>query len=240
VDEQGRYRQVLGAYHREEAPIAFSAPVRSAYIRIIDRSRRNHDGLYFRIAFGIGSGHDAMRSSIPLPTQREVPFQPDPLDGSGSGLAAATELAVGFTPFRGVVLGVGSFTATIPTLVAAVQDSRTGGYRFRLSQFAMIGPLLDWYVDAGSGFHVEASPGLASYVAGAGEPRIGGAQAQAHTAAGFGFMLGAGYEWWIGDQWSVGLLGRITYGAMSGTDDRGVSWTHHAVAPAVLLGGTYH
>ena len=53
-------------------------------------------------------------------------------------------------------------------------------------------------------------------------------------------MLGVGYEWWVGDEWSLGLLGRISYGSMSGSDDRGVSWTHTTYAPALLLSATYN
>jgi len=31
-------------------------------------------------------------------------------------------------------------------------------------------------------------------------------------------MLGIGHEWWIGEQWSTGILVRATSGWVSGTD----------------------
>ncbi len=239
--EQRRYQQSFGAYQRTfPTPTTNAGASRPAYVRLADASRRRHDGFYFRFAGGIGIGRDAMQSDKVLPTTRELSFAAEPLDGSGSGLAPVTEVAVGFTPLPGFVLGAGVYTATITGLVASVKDPSTGDYAFRVSQLVVAGPLVDWYVDPKSGFHVEASPGVATYVAGVGEPRVEGAQAQANASVGFGFMLGTGYEWWIGDQWSLGLLGRFIYGTTKGTDNRGVGWSHQAYAPALLLSATYH
>ena len=242
LDEQLRYRQVLGAYYRtpSTASGADTGAKPAGYVRVAERSRHRHDGLYLRLAGGVGSAHDSMSSNHALPTTRPLSFEPDKLVGSGSATAAVTELAVGFTPGAGFVLGVGSYTATLSGLVAEVRDQRTGSYDFRVSQLAVIGPFADWYLDPTSGFHVQVSPGVATYVAGAGEPRTEGPQAQAHTGLGFGLMVGAGYEWWIGDQWSFGFLGRFMYGSTSGTDDRRVGWTHSSYAPAALLSATYH
>jgi hypothetical protein len=50
-------------------------------------------------------------------------------------------------------------------------------------------------------------------------------------------MLGVGDEWWISDDFSIGVLGRLTAGFMSGDRD-GVTWNHTAWAPAVLLVAT--
>jgi hypothetical protein len=53
-------------------------------------------------------------------------------------------------------------------------------------------------------------------------------------------MLGVGYDFWVADEWSLGVLGRFLYGSMSGSDDRGVSWTHSTYAPAALLTATFN
>jgi hypothetical protein len=242
VDEQMRYRQVLGAYQRTAPRADAKRPTatRGTYVRIADLSRRRHDGLYFRFALGIGFGHDHVTSDGPLPTVTVFSFIPSRLDAAGSAFAASTELSVGFTPFPGLVLGVGSFTTSIPSLSAKSKDAFTGNYDFRVSQLAVLGPLVDWYVDPKQGFHVEASPGVATYVAGAGEPTTEGPLAQAHTALGFGFMLGIGYDWWVGDQWSLGLLGRFSYGTTSGSDGNGGQFSHKTYAPAALITLTYH
>jgi hypothetical protein len=248
LDDDFRYRQQLGAYRRGDARAPYpgaagpSGPGRTAYVRVADRSRRRHDGLYFRFAGGMGSAHDSMHSSGPLPTPFQFPFELTPLEGSGSAFSGVTELAFGLTPGPGVVLGVGAYTATIPRLKADVTDTNTGSYRFRLSQLAVIGPFMDWYVSPEGGLHFQGSPGVATYVAGAGDAQRQGPLAQAHTAVGFGFMLGVGYEWWIGDQWSLGLLGRFMYGATSGSDasGNGLEWSHKTYVPALLISTTYH
>jgi hypothetical protein len=243
LDEQLRYRQVLGAYQRTAPrpppPEAGGAP-RGTYLRVADLSRRRHDGLYFRFALGLGLGHDHSTSDAPLPTENIFSFVPAPLDVSGSGFAVATELSIGFTPVPGLVLGVGSFTTSIPSLKAKSKQEETGNYVFRISQLAVLGPLVDWYFFPKYGFHAEAAPGLATYVAGAGEPATEGPLAQAHTAIGFGFILGVGYDFWLGDQWSLGLLGRFSYGSTTGSDGRGANFTHSSYAPALLITLTYH
>jgi hypothetical protein len=243
LDEQLRYRQVLGAYQRTAprppSPQAAGAP-RGTYVRVADLSRRRHDGLYFRFALGIGMGHDHATTDAALPTDNFFSFTPLPLDVSGSAFATATELSIGFTPTPGLVIGAGAFTTTIPTLHAKSKSPDTGDYVFRVSQLAVLAPLVDWYFFPKYGFHAEVAPGLATYVAGAGEPKIEGPLAQAHTAVGFGFILGVGYDFWIGDQWSLGLLGRLSYGATSGSDGRGANFTHSTYSPALLITLTYH
>ena len=35
------------------------------------------------------------------------------------------------------------------------------------------------------------------------------------SGAGWSVMTGLGWEWWIGEQWSAGILGRVQYGQVS-------------------------
>jgi hypothetical protein len=240
LDEQLRYRQVLGAYYRPPNADARFDGKRTHYTRVADASRRRHDGFYFRFALGIGVGHDSMSASGVLPTSQELSFEARPFSGSGGSSAATTELAFGFTPASGFAVGLGVYTASLLHLLVDVNDPNTGTYSFRVSQLAIIGPFADWYFDPASGLHAELTPGLATYVAGVGYPEIAGALAQAHTALGFGVSAGLGYDWWIGDQWSIGILGRLLFGVTSGTDNRHVGWSHATYAPAALLTATYH
>jgi hypothetical protein len=32
------------------------------------------------------------------------------------------------------------------------------------------------------------------------------------SGSGFGFVFGSGYEWWMGEQWSLGVLARLQVG----------------------------
>lgn len=241
VDENLRYRQVLGAYQRPWM-VAPPPPRRHvAFVRLKDRTKRRHDGFYLRFGGGIGAGHDSVHAGGPIPISSDLDlgFSPELFYGAGTTFTALTELAVGFAPASGVVIGIGSYTASLPSLSVSVKDPITGNYAYRVSQLSVLGPFVDWYPRDQGGFHVEGSPGLATYVAGAAVPANAGPIARAHTAVGFGFMLGVGYEWWVADQWSLGVLGRLTYGTTNGTDDHGVDWHHSTYSPGVLLTLTY-
>ena len=240
MDENQRYRQQLGAYRRGAAPPPPAPPTRTSYVRIAPRTRHYHDGFYFRFALGVGPGHSSDKADRILPCRVEGCIIPElPYEASGGRLSPVTELAIGYAPWPGIVIGLGAYTATIPSHTVQSNNPLTGEYAVRLSQLAIFGPLLDYYPSAAGGFHVQASPGVGTYVAGAATPTFGGPLAQAHSAAGFGFMLGVGYEWWIADQWSFGLLGRLVFASTSGSDNRGVSWEHTSYAPSVLMGLTF-
>jgi hypothetical protein len=55
-------------------------------------------------------------------------------------------------------------------------------------------------------------------------------------------MIGGGYEWWIGEQWSLGLLARLQYFNVNGhpdsTDDVDVEASF--IVPALMMSITYH
>jgi hypothetical protein len=58
-------------------------------------------------------------------------------------------------------------------------------------------------------------------------------------------MVGFGHEWWVGDQWSLGILGRVTYGSLTGKEEfrslpSDTEWSHSVLAPSVLMSVTYH
>jgi hypothetical protein len=53
-------------------------------------------------------------------------------------------------------------------------------------------------------------------------------------------MAGVGHEWWVGEQWGVGILGRLTFLSLEGEDDSNVSWSHQMLLPAVLFTATLH
>jgi hypothetical protein len=171
--------------------------------------------------------------------------------GSAGGFAGATELAIGASPIPGWALGGGVYTTTIPSPSSddLEFDVLPGGqrYEFTLTQLALFAIFSDVYPMPDTGFHVQGGAGMAVLVMGLGtstgslatsEDR--GPTTQAHTAVGPGMMLGLGYEWWIGNEWSLGALARFTYGWTSGDDGDGVSWDHQTGSMTLLAGFTYH
>jgi hypothetical protein len=196
----------------------------------LDPSIQRHDGFYLRL--GIGAGHlaSSFQSSAP-----------GTVSGSGSGTSSAIEIAIGGTISSGLVIGGGIFGES-STGVRSHDVSRDGRralpegwvleYELTLS---MLGVLLDWYFDDELGFHVQVVAGSAGLQFREGD------LVEDHSASGYGLMGGLGYELWVGDQWSMGVLVRGTTLVAKGDDSAGAGWEHVVRAlPSLMLTLTLH
>ncbi len=171
--------------------------------------RYTHDGFYLRMSLGLNLG--ALSRSVEAEVSDVVGYESDS-DISGGGLGL--ELTIGGTPATGFVvagtwLGAGILDAVI---------ERDDGSELELEEplnFAMIGITLDGYVRPKAGFHLGGT--LGPGVAGARLPEdslfdyIGG--------WGWAIALHMGYDWWIGEEWSLGVLGRLIGARLSGEDE---------------------
>lgn len=193
-----------------------------------------HDGFYFRFAGGIGGVSDKLTGDA-----RDSDGPSGTLDGSVSGFAPATEVALGYTFFRGWVFGVAIDTLTMPRGSATLADG-VSNFKFKTSQSAHYAIFADYYLDPLRGFHVQASGGIASYVMGQGDANDPPTIAPPHAAMGFGFMLGVGNQWWLDRDWSIGVLPRLMLAWTSGTDEFGGSFSHRTLGYSLLLSATYH
>jgi hypothetical protein len=193
---------------------------------------RCHDGFYLRAASGFTGYSEALISDANADAGR------DP-EANISGIGTASELALGGTVSRGLVVGGGLYGANVLTYTVTVERGESAPPELlRPSQLALLGPFVDWYTDPTRGFHLQGSLGLALGIGL--EPE----RTQLHfrdPAVGGGLMLGFGYEWWIGAEWSLGVLGRLSIALLGEEDDSGRDFSRVAVAsPAFLLGVTYH
>lgn len=180
-----------------------------------------HDGFYARL--GAGPGYVLGKS--------------EPDQGTGTqdigGFALSTELAFGGTISPGLVIGGGSYSMVVPGPTYssdAGPDVDVGTHH--VSGF---GPFVDYYVDPRRGLHFQAALLLSGvYIQ---------KKDQQESASGFGFgaMAGAGYELWVGHEWSIGPLLRVTLynNAIEGSDSGGKA-TLRLFVPSLLFGATYH
>jgi hypothetical protein len=103
----------------------------------------------------------------------------------------------------------------------------------------LVGPFIDYYPEPHAGFHAQAALGLSLLT-----PRVFGdaaTQRSQYLAAGGGLLLGTGWDWWIAEEWSIGVLGQFGLHVLGGKDDAGVQWTHVvAISPSLSLAVTYH
>jgi hypothetical protein len=180
-----------------------------------------HDGVYLRVA----GGFSALQQSVMRSSFSQL--------GSVSGLATSSELAIG-TTMGPVVVGVGAYT-----VAGLLTQTRTRGAEplpsnaSGLPSLAVVGPFLDRYLDPTKGLHVQLALGFALLSDASRDD-------SPLQAVGGGFVVGAGYEWWVSEQWSAGVLARSTMALTTGRDEgvRHVQWT--TAGPEVLLSLTGH
>ena len=225
----------LGPYVRP--PYAPPAEGRRGQSRASRRrqSSYNHDGFYLRLAAGLGAGVDRLEGSF---LDYDFPHE-DGRAGRMYSFAVPNEIAMGYTVAPGVVAGAGVYDSVWLTPSAAARASPN--YEFATSQLALFGPMIDAYPLPRKGWHLQGSLGVASVNMGFGSTGFAPPRpAQAHVAVGIGFMVGAGYEWFVAEQWSVGFLLRMMRGWSEGNDAEGGSWTHRSATYGALATVTFH
>jgi hypothetical protein len=186
-----------------------------------------HDRLYVRFSTGFG----AFNERIDRPGQES--------HVSVNGIAHTADIAVGTTIQPGVVIGAGFWTSTVlASSTRAFDGEVTMSSAAQNPTSWVAGPWLDYYFDPRRGLHIPAALGVAVIngfdVEG---PRL----SRNNDAWGAGLLVGLGYEWWISEQWSLGVLGRATAIAAMNKSEDGRSWFHLAgTAPSILLSATYN
>jgi len=196
-----------------------------------------HDGFYMRLGTGFGMYREQLQNDD------DASVHGGDVSGSTIGFASVGEFAIGGTLGRGWVLGGGFYTATLLTGHYKDDDDNEGTLPLEmdpdLRDLVVFGPFVDWYPNPRKGFHLQAALGLAALTS-----RSGGRwddDDDGYEAVGAGIVLGVGYEWWVGDEWSLGVLARTQAAALTGEDDEKVRWVHGASAtPSLLLTLTYH
>jgi hypothetical protein len=197
---------------------------------------RVHDGFYFRAGSGFGGFDERVRSESSSVYGGKV-------IGRNRGIVTLGEFALGGTVAEGWVLGGGIYSAD---LLASTYRQSDGSSALPppeldpgLRNLALIAPFVDYYPNPRQGFHFQAALGLATLT-----PRVFGDSAteqSTYLAVGGGLMFGAGHEWWVAEEWSIGVLARTTAAVVTGKDDADVRFTHIALtSPSLLVTLTYH
>jgi hypothetical protein len=171
-------------------------------VYVIEEPPERRTGFYFRVALGGGGLVDDF--SGPFGWGASSAFGP----------SAAGELLFGGAIVPGLNVGGGVAVDWVvrPRIesngVEVDEDVLVG-------LLGVIGPFIDWYPSSEGGFHLQALIGAArititdeSHMRSDHEP-IGGA-----------LLLGVGYDWWLGDEWALGVMARLTSAALVDADVR--------------------
>jgi hypothetical protein len=201
-----------------------------------DAGAHVHDGFYFRVAQSFGVYDERLQS------QEFV--NGGTIEARNRGMATVSDLAIGGTIAPGWVIGGGiysldliasTFRTSEDSVAVVVPEELDPGLR----SLSLIAPFVDWYPNVHGGFHAQAALGLATLT-----PRLFGHPAtdnSEYLALGAGLLIGTGYEWWVADEWSIGVLGQLGFRVLTGKDDAGVRWTHIITnSPTLGVTLTYH
>ncbi len=180
---------------------------------------RAHDGFYFSAAGGLGY----LASSVSV-----KPRPPGNPDIGASGMGFAGMLLLGGTPAPGLVIGGGMMGGHFSKPSVKYGDAESDADDpFVLS---LTGAFVDYYFDPGAGLHALAMLGFVAL-----DPARGGDD----YSTGGGLALGLGHDWWVADEWSLGLMGRVQILATSLEKD-GVTSKYTTFVPALTFNVVYH
>jgi hypothetical protein len=185
----------------------------------VARSYHVHDGFYLRGAMGLGAyGADFSDDSAPG------------LDLEAHGGSLALDLMIGGSPSRGVAIGGALLSDTAFNAQYELSDAEGT----TSISTGLIGGFIDGFPDPKGGFHLGGAFGFSSLIA----DELGPGD-EALETAGLGGAFWLGYDFWVGDEWSMGPLLRVM---ATGNRDRGDETDYTAVSRSISLSFTalYH
>jgi hypothetical protein len=162
-------------------------------------------GFYLRGALGFGLRHDGISGDA---------------TGSLTGAGLSLDLAAGYAILPGFVLGGGVFfDGTSSPSIDGVKNAGGVGS----ANLTTIGPFVDFYPRRETqGIHLQGVLGVSVL-------SFGGPNGSDISPSGIATLLGAGYEWPIAGDVSVGVLGRLSLALLSKD-----SVSHAFASPSLL------
>jgi hypothetical protein len=201
---------------------------------------RTHDGFYLRMSLGaqFAGLNRSVEVELDEDADSEVEVAGYESDSELVGVGGIGELSIGGSPTPGLVLAGSWFMGNIANDVVE-RDDGTELELDDILQFSMLGFTIDYYVDEQGGFHFGGTFGGA--VAGAPLPD----EALFDFIGGWGgaIALSTGYDWWVAQQWSLGLLLRGIFAGLKGEDtkeDITASETSGYLSIGILFSVVYH
>lgn len=183
----------------------------------------------------------------------------DDADVKATGGGLAGEFALGYSPLAGVALGLGYYFVVAPTTKADGRESGPG-FSSRYDDgpagavyVHLFGPLVDVYPWPNKGLHFLGAAGVGPLGLERHEEGMGmfatRIPERSYSGSGGGFLLGAGYEGWVGAQWSLGGLLRVQYqhGSVNaqpdkeaGEDAEGPDVPAEGLGVGLMFSATFH
>ncbi len=197
-----------------------------------------HDGFYLRFGAGFGGVADSLWSGDENSAGEHA-------NGTVTGVGSVGELMIGGAIAPRLILGGGFWGSTllVSDFSQGDEGNRVPGDLQEPDSFGVTGVFVDWYFGSqgralgAGGMHAQGGLGVA-FLSGHRPEQIWDDD---RIAAGPGVVLAFGYDWWVHEQWKLGVLARLTAGGLIEEDDRDDLW-YHAVAtlPSLVFSATYN
>jgi hypothetical protein len=195
-----------------------------------------HDGFYAR--FGIGPGYfwDSVTTESKYGN-----------DGNLRGRLLSLNLMLGLSVVDGLILGCGLWYNSVSRIRAETNHQVYSRQEkdFNIT-FAQIGPFIDFYPNPRKGLHFQAAISLASYAGNVNEflddPSEDDYSFDVYDVLvgdpkGYSYTGGVGYDFWVGEQLSFGVLANLSYFVLRDYNSDGSTY-HRIWTPALTANVT--
>jgi hypothetical protein len=185
---------------------------------------RRHDGFFLRMTFGVGWGTSELDGSGTAER-----------DWFGPGFAASFDLGASLVENLILHLRLRHASVTWPTLTYDGEErpGRTGV----LASQVMVGLGIQYYFMPLNLF-VGAAAGIAGIEAVVERRDLPDQRYNGGT--GLAFDLDLGKEWWVSENWALGVAARLSLARVPAPDETGDSAVFDATFGALLFTATYH
>lgn len=186
---------------------------------------RRHDGFYLRL--GLGLGVLSLKRDTTTSTPGDAAYTGESVIQGGAGVG---EISIGGTVGSGIVLCGTLLNHELADATLERDEGDDVDLGSSLS-FGLVGMGVHYYPDERGGFHFGGTLGLAYAVADVSQSRF-----ERLGGVGFGGSLATGYDWWVADQWALGVIGRFTGARLHGeATDAGVTAEEDDTAGAIAV-----
>lgn len=202
------------------ASSAFFATTALSGAALADRSE-THDGLFLRLAGGIGGISTSAESG--------------PVTATLSGGGIPLDFAIGGAVARNFALHADFYGTAAVAPKLSINNSDVGKASENTTLYGSGVGLGATFYTMPLNLYFSGSVGVARY----GLKYDNGSQTSSGTTkAGLGVNLLVGKEWWVSDNWGLGVAGNVTIISAKDSDNSDVRWT--GASAGVLLSATYN
>ena len=190
-----------------------------------DTGAHLHDGFFLRMGLGAAT----------MSTTTENTLGTAGGDGTLRGGGSVVELLIGGTPLPGFVLGGALIGHSFPRPSYELDGKKSTLDNSALS-FTALGMFGQLYFDPKSGGYVQA---LAAFASESFRWSAAGETKETDELGGLAVGLGGGWDFWVGNQWSLGPELRFVYASVKHDADAGTV-RHRTTAVSLAFTATLH